>query len=75
MENAECFTILGSAVSKFQIKIKEAMHIKWENPILNQQLKHLSPFNYFVLFFVCVSFISSFIILVIGSILCVCVCS
>ena len=38
---AECFTILDSAVSKFQIKIKEAMHIKWENPTLNQQLKHL----------------------------------
>ena len=38
---AECFTILDSAVSKFQIKIKEVMHIKWENPTLNQQLKHL----------------------------------
>ena len=37
----ECFTILDSAVSKFQIKIKEAMHIKWENPTRNQQLKHL----------------------------------
>ena len=37
----ECFTILDSAVSKFQIKIKVAMHIKWENPTLNQQLKHL----------------------------------
>ena len=35
------FTILDSAISKFQIKIKEAMHIKWENPTLNQQLKHL----------------------------------
>ena len=32
----ECFTILDSAASKFQIKIKEALHIKWENPILNQ---------------------------------------
>ena len=37
----ECFTILDSAALKFQIKIKEALHIKWENPILNQQLKHL----------------------------------
>ena len=37
----ECFTILDSAASKFQIKIKEALHIKWENPILNQQLRHL----------------------------------
>ena len=39
--NTECFTILDSAASKFQIKIKEALHIKWENPILNQQLRHL----------------------------------
>ena len=39
--NTERFTILDSAASKFQIKIKEALHIKWENPILNQQLRHL----------------------------------
>ena len=26
----ECFTILNSATSKFQIKFKEALHIKWE---------------------------------------------
>ena len=39
--NTEGFTILDSAASKFQIKIKEALHIKWENPILNQQLRHL----------------------------------
>ena len=39
--NTECFTILDSAASKFQIKIKEALHIKWKNPILNQQLRHL----------------------------------
>ena len=36
----ECLAILDSAASKFQIKIKEALHIKWENTILNQQLKH-----------------------------------
>ena len=39
--NTECFTILDSATSKFQITTKEALHIKWENPILNQQLRHL----------------------------------
>ena len=39
--NTEGFTILDSAASKFQIKIKEALHIKWENPILNQKLRHL----------------------------------
>ena len=37
----ECFTILDSAASKYKIKIKEALHIKWDKPILNQQLKHL----------------------------------
>ena len=44
-----CFTILDSAASKFQIKIKEALHIKWENPILNQQL--FKAFLSFILFF------------------------
>ena len=39
--DTECFTILDPATSKLQIKIKEALHIKWENPILNQQLRHL----------------------------------
>ena len=39
--DTECFTILDSAASKFKIKIKEALHIKWEHPILNQQLRHL----------------------------------
>ena len=51
--NTECFTILDSAASKFQIKMKEALHIKWDNPILNQQLRHqicLFLFNYVVSF-------------------------
>ena len=39
--DTECFTILDSADSKFKIKIKEALHIKWESPILNQQFRHL----------------------------------
>ena len=38
----ECFTILDSAASKSQIKVKEALHIKGENPILNQRLEHLN---------------------------------
>ena len=33
--------MLDSAASEKQMKIKEALHIKWENPILNQQLRHL----------------------------------
>ena len=39
--DTECFMILDSAASKFKLKIKEALHIKWESPILNQQLRHL----------------------------------
>lgn len=56
----ECFTILDSAASKFKIKIKEALHIKWESPILNQQLKHLdlslsvcSFLSFILLFLLC----------------------
>ena len=51
----ECFTILDSVASKFQIKIKEALHIKWENSILHQQLKHLDLSPSFKL---CCSFFS-----------------
>ena len=36
--DTECFTISDSAASKFQIQIKEALHIKREDPI---QLRHL----------------------------------
>ena len=39
--SAESFTILDYATSKFQIKIKEALYIKWDNPSLNGQLKQL----------------------------------
>ena len=38
--STECSTILDTAASGFQLKIKEAMYIKWEKPILNQQVKH-----------------------------------
>ena len=47
--------------------MKEAMYIKWENPFLNQQLKHLElSLSYSLLFiihffqFVCFVFISAF---------------
>ena len=36
----DCFKILDSASISFQLKIKEAMHILWEQPSLNFQLKH-----------------------------------
>ena len=36
--SADCFEILDSAPTKFQLKLKEAMHINWEKPNLNQQV-------------------------------------
>ena len=38
----ECLTILDTAASGFQLKIKEAMCITLEKPILNQQVKHVN---------------------------------
>ena len=32
--SAESFMILDSAASSFQVKIKEALYVKWENPSL-----------------------------------------
>ena len=34
--------ILDSALTKFQLKLKEAMHINWEKPNLNQQVHHVN---------------------------------
>ena len=39
--SADCFKILDSAPTSFQLKIKEAMQILWEQPSLNSQVKHL----------------------------------
>ena len=33
---------LDSAATKFQVKLKESMYIKWEKPDLNQQAKHIN---------------------------------
>ena len=38
----DCFKILDSASTSFQLKINEAMHILWEQPSLNSQVKHLN---------------------------------
>ena len=35
-----CFTVLDTASTYNQLKIKEALHIMWEKPILNKQIKH-----------------------------------
>ena len=40
--SADCFEFLDSAPTKFQLKLKEAMHINWEKPNLNQQVHHVN---------------------------------
>ena len=36
----DCFSILDSAPSEYQLKIKEGLHITWERPQLNKQVLH-----------------------------------
>ena len=38
----DCFQILDSAATKYQVKLKQSMFIKWEKPVLNQQVKHIN---------------------------------
>ena len=38
----DCFEILHSAATKYQVKLKESMFIKWEKPDFNQQVKHIN---------------------------------
>ena len=40
--NKDCFSILDTASTKFQLKLKEGMYIGWENPELNKQVKYVS---------------------------------
>jgi len=40
--SAYCFEILDSTPTKFQLKLKEAVHINWEKPNLNQQVHHVN---------------------------------
>ena len=40
--NSLCFEIIDKANSKFDLKIKEALHINWRKPNLNAQQNHLS---------------------------------
>ena len=39
--NSLCFKLIGKANSKFDLKIQEALHIKWRKPNLNTQQNHL----------------------------------
>lgn len=38
----ECFSILDHTSTAFQVKIKEVIHIQWEQPILNHPLYHVN---------------------------------
>ena len=40
--NSLCFKIIDKANSKFDLRIKEALHIKWRKPNLNAQQNHLA---------------------------------
>ena len=40
--NYLCFKIIGKANPKFDLKIKEALHINWGKPNLNAQQNHLA---------------------------------
>ena len=40
--NSFCFKIIDKANSKFNLKIKEALHINWTKPNLNAQQNHLA---------------------------------
>ena len=40
--SVDCFHILDHASTTFQLKIKEAFHIRREQPSLNQQLHHVN---------------------------------
>ena len=40
--NNECFSILDTASTKLQRKLKEGLYIGWEMPELNKQIKHIS---------------------------------
>ena len=41
LANINSFKIIDTANSEFQLKIKEAIHIKLKNPTLNKQIKHV----------------------------------
>ena len=40
--NERCFSILDTASTHFQLKLKEGLYINWENPDLNRQVKSVS---------------------------------
>ena len=37
----DCFKILDNASTNWQLKVKEGLHIEWENPEINKQVKYI----------------------------------
>ena len=65
--NSLCFKIIDNANSKFDLKIKEALHINWGKPNLKAQQNHLArTLSPFFFFFFCVS-LSSIIFIISGT--------
>jgi len=59
----DCFKIIDSASTSFQLKIKEAMHILWEQPSINSQVKHLClPLSYYLVSFLSLNSWSFFVV-------------
>ena len=40
MCNKDCFSVIDRATTEYQLKMEEAMHIKWIQPKLNKKVKH-----------------------------------
>ena len=40
--NSLCFKVIDKTNSKFNLKIKEVLHIDWRKPNLNSQQNHLA---------------------------------
>ena len=63
--NSLCFIIIDKANSKFDLKIKDALHINWRKPNLNAQQNYLASrfhYSFFPLapFFLCLFFFCCF---------------
>ena len=41
-DNPVSFKVIDQAISKFDLKIKKALHINWKKPNLNAQQNHLA---------------------------------
>ena len=37
-----CFKVIDTAESEFKLKLKESIHIEWNKPSLNKQVKHIN---------------------------------